>query len=98
MSSITPADTDAGAIFGACAEYIEYIDGYADYKNGVVCHAVETSSSDQSALVAYGNYVFLIPKASWVSGGASLPSVTVKDSFDMALVDEKYDLYYDPYV
>ena len=72
---------------GACAEYIEYIDGYADYKNGVVCHAVLTDSADATAIATAGNYIFLIPKGNWTSGGATLSTLAVEDIAATKLTD-----------
>ena len=60
-STITPAATAADTLVGACAEYIEYIDQLADFKNGVPCHAVVTDTSDATAIAANGHFLFLIP-------------------------------------
>ena len=46
MTPATESGTFTNILTGACAEYIEYIDGYADYKNGAICHAVVTDTSD----------------------------------------------------
>jgi hypothetical protein len=86
-SRITPAATAANIMTGACAEYIAYIDGYADYKNGAICHAVVADATDSTKVAVNGNYVFLIPKASWVTGGGSLTAVTVSDVSTLKLTD-----------
>ena len=80
QSSITPLATTTDTLVGACVEAIEFIDGYADYKNGVPCHAVVTDTSDATRIAAFGHFLFLIPYASWVStlvhGSATLTGVT----------------------
>jgi len=71
---------------------MEWYDGYADYKNGAICHIVIAGVNPE---MVDRQMVALIPKADWISGGG-LWTLTVSELQPLALTDAKYGLAFYP--